>query len=263
MKIVNLSNEIGVAILSGTIIFLLFSCFVIAYILLYRKRRGNHVRDMTRLRTLFNEELLKSRLEIQEYTFNYISQEIHDNVGQLLSLAKIQVNLMSEAEDITDQMLHDLKENLSKAMTDLRNIAKSLSSDWVGSVSISEEVQREADRLNRTGMIRVAVDMEGADLQIEQRKRLILFRIIQECLQNIMKHSGATEVQIRFSSQEARLQVDINDNGRGFDPEEAIRSGKGLGLVNMKTRAQLTGGLASILSFPGEGTTVSIKIPYE
>jgi two-component system, NarL family, sensor kinase len=263
LKTLNLSNEVLIAILSGTFIFLLFSCFLIAYILLYRKRRNNHVREMSRLKTLFNEELLKSKLEIQEQTFNYISQEIHDNVGQVLSLAKVQVNIMNENETISREMLADLNDNIGKAIGDLRNIAKSLSSDWVSSMSIRDEVIREADRINRTGLVHVIVDAQGMEVKIEQQKRLIIFRIIQEGLQNIMKHSCATEVLIRFTCLDGRMQVDIRDNGKGFDPDEVMRTGRGLGLVNMKNRALLTGGSAAIASIPDEGTTITINIPYE
>jgi len=96
-----------------------------------------------------------------------------------------------------------------------------------------------------------------------EQKKLILLRIIQESLQNSIKHAGASEIRVRFSYLPVTLQVTITDNGKGFDPEEAAKNNPGLGLLNIQTRAALTGGSSTIGSALNQGTIISINIPYE
>lgn len=211
----------------------------------------------------YKNELLKAQLEIQEQTFNNISQEIHDNVGQILSLAKVQINIMNESESMSREMLNEVKENVGKAMTDLRDIAKSLSSERIRSLSIHSAVSNEAERINKSGISQVTVSVDGDELKMNEQKKLILFRIIQESLQNSIKHANASQIKIHFHYLPDNLHVIIRDNGKGFDTEEALKNNSGLGLLNIKTRAALTGGTSTIESVLNEGTTININIPYE
>ena len=140
----------------------------------------------------YEKQLLKSQLiEIQELTFNQISQEIHDNVGQLLSLARIQINIMNESENFNRNMLNEVKENIGNAMTDLRDIARSLNSERIRNASIIEAVVIEMERISKSGVIRARVLAEGVECGMNEQKKFILFRVIQECVQNILKHAGS------------------------------------------------------------------------
>jgi signal transduction histidine kinase len=219
--------------------------------------------EIKTINEVYKNELLKAQLEIQEQTFNNISQEIHDNVGQILSLAKVQINIMNESETMSREMLNEVKENVGKAMTDLRDIAKSLSSERIRSLSVHNAVSNEAERINKSGISQVTIAIEGEEKKMNEQKKLILFRIIQESLQNSIKHANASRIEIQFHYNTGSLQVIIKDNGKGFDTEEAIKNNSGLGLLNIKTRAALTGGSSTIDSILNEGTTVNITIPYE
>ena len=263
MGSINQSHEFIIAVLAGTLIFLLFSIFFIVYIVFFLKRRDKHRQEVERLKTEFKEEILKSQLEIKEHTFNDISQEIHDNVGQLLSLAKVQVNIMHEVQQLDNMLLDDLRQNIGQAMTDLRNIARSLSTESITSMSIEEAISLETQRINRCGLLQISVCREGQDKKINDQNKLILFRIIQESLQNIIKHARAEEADILFQYLPTEIRVVVRDNGQGFDPDLAMPARRGLGLGNIKNRAALTGGACSIMSRRNEGTTITLNIPYE
>jgi signal transduction histidine kinase len=211
----------------------------------------------------FSEELLKSQLEMQEETFNRISQEIHDNVGQVMSLAKVQINIMTESNDMNREMLNDVKVNIGKAMTDLRDIARSLSSDRIRTIGVHTAALSEAERLNKSGIIQIDVEVEGQEQKMQEDKKLILFRIIQESIQNIIKHAKASETVIQFQYESDHLLTRITDNGSGFDPQERMMLNSGLGLSNITTRAMLAGGNSQIQSAPGQGTCITINMPYE
>ena len=242
---------------------LLIVVMVVGIMLFYQKKKFQHRQMIADLEKRFSEALLKSQLEIQEETFNRISQEIHDNVGQMLSLAKVQISIMTESKDWKGEALEEVKQNIGKAMNDLRDIAKSLSSDRIRTLSVHGAVCTEAERINRSGVLFVKVEIAGRERDIVENKKLILFRIIQESMQNIIKHSGASEALIRFDYNDRELTTCIQDNGKGFQIGEPMMDSVGLGLSNIRTRAILAGGNSTIESKPNFGTAVKIDMPYE
>ena len=260
MKINN-TDDLVMAVVIATILFFLMVAFIVSYFIIYRRKKQGYLFEMKLTRERYEKQLLQSQLEIQEQTFNHISQEIHDNVGQVMSLAKVQLSIMKETKNL--EMVDDVKENIGKALTDLRDIAKSLSSERIRSMSIIEAVQIESERINKSGIIHATVSIEGSEITIDEQKKQILFRIIQECLQNIIKHAQASEIILHFNFMPDYLMALINDNGKGFDVDNALRYGKGLGLQNMNTRSSLIGGSFAIESTLSRGSTVTIKIPYE
>ncbi|HXO78112.1 MAG TPA: ATP-binding protein, partial [Puia sp.] len=186
------------------------------------------------------------------------------NVGQLLSLAKMQLGSMGESELIDHQLLQGARENLARAIRDLRNLAKSLHTEHIRTLGICQAVEEEGQRISRAGTLSVSVTSEGSEHKIPEDKQLILFRIIQECLQNCLKHAEATFVNIGFTWYPDQLRVRVRDDGKGFDPEATLQgSSSGLGLQNIRNRARLTGGSGIISSAPGEGTTVTVMMPYD
>lgn len=216
---------------------------------------------MKNITLTFQETLLQSQLEIQEQTFNTISREIHDNVGQILSLAKVQLNIVEQSDSIDKNLLTDAKESVSKAMTDLRDIAKSLNSERIQISSLPEITEHELQRINRSGIMLTSFTIEGQEQAIAEQKKLIIFRIIQEAFQNILKHSGAQNIGVIFHYQSDELKIDITDDGKGFNKDLLTRK-DGLGLHNIVNRAKLIGGEAHINSSIDKGTHITIISPY-
>jgi signal transduction histidine kinase len=179
-----------------------------------------------------------------------------------LSLAKVQLNIIDQKETLDRAVLTDAKESVSKAITDLRDIAKSLNSDLIGQTDLHEILEQELHRINRSGIISTHTKLEGEVKSLVQQKKLIIYRMIQECLQNIIKHSKATRMDLSFRYEKEKLKITIADNGQGFD-KSLVKYRGGLGLNNISNRAKLIGGSATIDSTPGEGTTITIISPYD
>ena len=255
-------HELIIAVISGIIIFLVVTGMVVFILLFYQKKKFQHRRQITDMQHRFTEEIFKSRLEMQEQTFNEISSEIHDNVGQILSLTKVQINILLQKQGGDLEMLMNIKDNIGKSIVDLRNIAKSLNNEFINGQAIYVAVATEAERINRTTELIIAVEIEGEEKKPSNEKKLILFRIIQECLQNILKHAAAKNVQILFNYQAEYMQVRIIDDGIGFDVNAAMMKKSGLGLSNIEKRAHLAGGSFRIGSTLGRGTSSEIVIPY-
>lgn len=205
-------------------------------------------------------ELYNNQQKVQEQTLNHVSQEIHDNVGQLLSLVRMQLNQVAEKEGTENQLIADAQENIGRAMRDLRDMARGMSSDRIRLLGLFGSVEQEAQRIQRSGSCEVVTQCEGSVQAMDHQKELILFRVIQESLQNVFKHAGASRINIFFNYQPHLLQIEVQDNGKGFIPDKEHRR-SGLGLMNMQHRVQLTGGELLLDSKEGKGTTVIISIP--
>lgn len=205
-------------------------------------------------------ELYSNQQKVQEQTLNHVSQEIHDNVGQLLSLVRMQLNQVAAKGGTENQLIIDAQENIGRAMRDLRDMARGMSSDRIKLLGLYGSVEQEAQRIQQSGSFDVATMCEGTIQPMDHQKEIILFRVIQESLQNVFKHASATRIDIFFHYQPHLLQIEVKDNGKGFMPENEKRSG-GLGLMNMQHRVQLTGGELLLDSEQGAGTRVTISVP--
>jgi hypothetical protein len=249
--------------LAMIIVLLFFGVFFLLMLKYYNIRRQQAAREKQELETRYEQQLMQARLEIQEQTLTYLAEEIHDHVGQILSLARIQLSSFREGEAVDFPLLHDARDNVARSLHDLRSLTKTMHSGHVRSFDIRKAVDEEVQRITRSGIVAISITSEGDEHSIGDDKQLILFRIIQECLNNCLKHARATNVNIGFVWSPAQLHIRVRDDGQGFDADRALRLKRGLGLQNILNRARLSGGTSFIHSTPGEGTTVTVQIPYE
>ncbi len=256
-------EEIRITILIGTFLVFFFAIALALFFSLFNKKNQLHHKEKQIIQANFNQTLLQSQLEIQEQTFNTISREIHDNVGQILSLTKVQLNIIEHGDTINKPLLIEAKENISKALTDLRDIAKGLSSDHISILGLIKSVDLESQRINRSGFLKLRFQVNGKEQFIDQQKQLILFRVIQECLQNIIKHAAASHVFLNFNFGPSQFFIEIEDDGKGFDFLHEQKDHHGLGLLNIFKRIEMIGGTATIKSQLTMGTKVKLIIPYE
>jgi two-component system, NarL family, sensor kinase len=255
-------DQVVFTIIAVIIVLLFLGVLFLVMLFYYNNKKGQMSKERQLMRATFDKQLLESKLEIQEQTFGMISQEIHDNVGQILSLAKVQLGIMEQKQTVDGELLGNVKENISLAMTELRDIAKSLSSERLQQLSLQDSISQEIRRINRSGFIKVSSDVQGAEKNIPDQHKLIAFRIVQEGLQNIIKHASASYVKLSIRYMDDRMFITIFDNGVGFNPETELKKREGLGLQNILRRAELVGGKADVMSKPGEGTTLQIQIAY-
>lgn len=245
--------------------FLIAAGFLFAYVAVYNKRKRRHSEEKQNMQQHFTQQLLQSRLEMQEHTFNTVSEEIHDNVGQILSLASIQLSMAIGKADTSEITLKDIKENVDNALHDLRNIAKNLNGNHLQQLSLLQFLNRTEDQITRNGFICCDKIITGEEKEISLQKKFILFRILQECFQNVIKHAEASSIKIEIRYEPEELKLTFSDNGKGFptDKQPGIPQTKGLGLANMQNRIALINGVITINSLPNRGTTILISIPYE
>ena len=252
------------------ILFSLFALLLIIIVLmtaiLYYNRRKKHLQEKRVLEINFQQTLLQTQLEIQEQTLKNISQEIHDNIGQALSLAKLNLNTMPPTNDeALQQKILNSKELVSKAITDLRDLSRSLDTDYVQEMGLQRAIEYELEMIRKTGIIETNLFVEGSMFRLQKQNELILFRIVQETLNNILKHANAKSINVNINYSNAFTLI-IKDDGKGLnlDPlSEEKNNNFGLGIRNMHSRAKLIGADFSLTSQPGQGTEVKIVLPNE
>jgi len=238
---------------------------IVILVLIHQKKQIQFVYDKNLIKAAFDKELLSTQLEIQEQTLKNISQEIHDNIGQVLSLAKLNINTMSGASPVLlEGKISDSKHLISKAIQDLRDLSRSLNTDYVIDMGLLRSVEYELELIKRAGTIETALKTEGKPYRLEQQQELILFRIVQEILHNIIKHAKATLIDVYVQFEPERFSLTVSDNGIGFDASKldaADYSGFGLGIRNMHNRAKMIGTDFTLTSTLGKGVTVSLNLP--
>jgi two-component system, NarL family, sensor kinase len=217
------------------------------------------------LQNEFQQALLHSQLEIQEQTFKNISLEIHDNIGQVLSLAKLNLATadFNEPEGVREK-IDDSKNLIAKSILDLRDLAKSLNTDYIQVLGLAKSTEHELEIIKKTGSFGTVFETTGEPYKLEPQNELILFRIVQEALNNIIRHAKAKIIEVKLCYDPKYFSLTVHDDGLGFDMDSLSQNrgiSQGLGLKNMSDRAQIIGAELRIMTEPGNGTTIDIKLP--
>lgn len=245
-----------------TLVFLILMVSVVALLLYaYRKKQALHFEMENILKTEHENQLITSRMEIHESTLTEISREIHDNINLSLTLAKLQLNTITwnntEQSKLTVASCADL---IARTIDELSNLSRSLNSDIIASQGLLNALEAEVERINRSVKINIVMHIFGETKFLESQMELILFRIIQEALQNIIKHACADAVQFHLYFNEKELLIHIADDGIGYNKEQTKQNGSGI--TNMQARVAALNGSLSIEGIQHKGTTITIQIPY-
>lgn len=252
-------NSIIIFIIISILLILFLGVFVIVVIYRYQQRQNTYFKEVEIIKTSYENTLLQSQLEIQEQTFQNISREIHDSIGQKLTLAKLHLNTLNYIDiTVTKQQAADAITMISEAINDLTDISRSMSSEIILSNGLIKALEFEAAQLQKSGLYTIAVSATGNPIFMNANTELVLFRIVQEALNNIIKHAEATTIKLHLHYNTVLLTLEIADNGKGFNSEFVKM---GTGLHNMKKRIALLNGQLYLVSAVGNGTTIKIQLP--
>lgn len=242
-------------------VLLIICTLIIIFFVVFQKRKNKLITDKIKQQQAFEEELSNTQIEIQEQTLKNIGQELHDNIGQLLSVANMQLSIMTSSVDETiKEQFTETKDVVKDSLREVRALSKSLNSDVIVNKGFNESVNNEVERLNRLQLIRAILKVEGEKSLLENNKdSIILFRIIQEFISNTVKYASAETLDIHIKYLKDYLVLKISDNGKGFNSEDIE---EGAGLLNMKSRANLINADYKLESKVGEGTQLIVTYNY-
>jgi len=223
-----------------------------------------HAQSIKELELSHDKNIVNTQLEVQENMFRHISQEIHDNIGLTLSLIKLRLNTLNYKDPlITEQQIASSVQLLTTSIDQLKDISRSLNADVINSYGLIKAIEIELQRIRDVSKVDILLDISGEPVYMDSQKELIIFRIIQESFNNIIKHSNATKASLLLEYTFHTLQISVIDNGKGFSVREIKENPQrgNAGLRNMEVRSKMIRGHMQIESTLGNGTILKFTIP--
>ncbi|MGB5553807.1 MAG: ATP-binding protein [Flavobacteriaceae bacterium] len=228
---------------------------VIVLFILFLRRKNVLLLEQVEAKESFERELSETQIEIREETLRNISWELHDNIGQLMTLAKIQVQMVPDKS----VALEEASETIGNAIKELRVLSKLINPEALKNLSLEEAVQLEMERFNRLKFIDASLTVDGSPKPLNPKEEVIIFRILQEFFSNTIKHSKASTLCVGIDYMDGNLTVTADDNGIGFDESLDF---SGIGIKNMKNRAKLINADLEIDSEKNRGTMLRLQYPF-
>ena len=244
----------------STLFFILLTYFLYLILKLHDKKNTEYLTELDKIKLEHEKNLLTTQIEIQEQTFQNISREIHDNIMQKLTLAKLYLYQKKHCE-VNNKNLESIN-LVTEVINDLGDISRSLNSDLILNNGLVKALEAEIVQLKRLEKHHISLTVNGDYIFLSNRKELILFRIIQESLNNVLKHAESNTIEISLDFGENSLTMEVKDNGKGYDPHN-IQNERGAGIINMVKRAKMIGGHLEISSIINQGTLIHVQVPYE
>lgn len=242
-------------------VLVIVTALIIVFFIVFQKRKNKLLLDKIEREKVFQEELSNTQIEIQEQTLKNIGQELHDNIGQLLSVANMQMSIMNtQVQETIKEQFTETKNVIKESLSEVRALSKSLNSDVIVNKGFQKSVENEVARLNKLQLLSAELEIIGDEtLFTNSKDSIILFRIVQEFISNTIKYASAASLLVTLEYHEKNLLIEIADDGKGFDISSAE---KGAGLINMKSRADLIHADFKLQSAIKEGTKLQLNYPY-
>lgn len=209
--------------------------------------------------------LLAKVVSAQEEERQRLSRELHDGAGQMLASLLVHLKLIEKSPDLAQvrDRTTELRELVVKTLEETRRLAVDLRPSGLDDLGLAGALEWYARSFEQTSGISVAVTIDSVEGRLARPVEAQLYRIVQEMLSNVSKHSQANRVKLALSQTGEEVHLRVEDDGIGFDTSESTsRIDPGLGLMTMRERAALLGGTFRLSSVPGRGTSVEIVIPH-
>jgi signal transduction histidine kinase len=254
------ADTIYVTLFAGTLIMLVLSCTLILFIVFYHRRNLRRQAEVYALEADHQRRLLESVLHAVENERRRFAQDLHDEIGGALSALRMQLSRLggNPAPVELQEIAGTGKEVVDSAVQSVRRIAYDMLPPGLEVFGLGYAASELCKRTE--SVTRISITFSGdPDLKLSDKTHeLMLYRILQELLGNAVKHSGASEIQVRLGPAKQGVELYYHDNGAGFDPEAV---GGGLGLKNMESRVQMLSGKWEVITAPGKGTQVTVQLP--
>jgi signal transduction histidine kinase len=247
----------------GTLMVTGFTVAIIISLIIQKQRQVRNRLAQQKLEFEYSRSLLNTRIEVQETTLNQVAQELHDNIVQSLTGCFMQVSaLANKTESSTRaELVEEAKENIKEVISGVRLLSHNLATGMIEQRELHDAIQTELSRLQTFSNLHCTLRSQTIN-ELNPQQRLITFRIVQEVLQNVLKHAHAKRISVLIDSVEDHYRIQIRDDGVGFDRFQQ-QSTQSMGLVSMHERAAMLKGKLTILSEKTKGTEVNILIPLD
>ena len=251
-------KEIQLLVISLSIVFLTLLIILLVIFFYFLKKKNNYLVEKMESELYFQSELIKTRIEIKDQTLSEISKELHDNIGQIVSVGIMQLNMyINSGKTVHGTELKDLKDILAKSLDEIRILSRIINKDNLLQSNFIEAIRQDLERIKKLKKIQYKYALIGGIPEINEEHDLFIYRIFQEALHNSLKHSHSDLFEVNIAITAANFRLEMKDFGIGYD---VLQTNSGLGLSNMKLRAKLIGAHL-IMESDASGTTVTLDYP--
>ena len=246
--------------LAGVFGMILLSVLLVAFFVVYQRRLFAQERLQREKEKEHQRELLVAAVEVQESERHRIARDLHDEIGSLLSATRLYLRQLKDGQTIEKQLgIRDQTLGiLDELIQNTRRITHDLLPPALEKFGFQAAAEELCDRITQSGALEI-IFKATTELRATEKGEIALYRVLQELLNNTMKHAEASEVKIELYSEKNNVNFVYQDNGKGFDLSNISKAG--LGLLNMESRISLAHGTIRPKSAPGEGFYVSISLP--
>ncbi|MGZ3852644.1 MAG: sensor histidine kinase, partial [Flavisolibacter sp.] len=235
-----------------SILVILFSVFISIFMLHRRRLEDRLTKEEERYERLLTEQMIA----VQEREREWIGRELHDNVNQVLTTAKLYLEMASKKD--ADPLIPRSMQLINSSICEIRNLSHQLSAPTLGTRSLVDSINALIEMVEFSTHLQFEFDHTRYDGQLIMNQKLALYRILQEQLNNVIKHAHAKRVWISLNEQDGQVILTVKDNGKGFDLQ--IKA-NGIGINNIISRAKIIGGTVRIESFPKKGCRLVVSVP--
>lgn len=253
-----MNDPVIVIIIITLFILLLVSLVTMAFFRIGQQRARQET-ELTSARLDFEQELRKAEVEIGEHIMGQFARELHDNIGGHLSAMHFQIESQKVKYPEQAESYQPLEIYLSEATQQLRLLSRTLNSDFIAHSGLLSSIEVETHRLRMLRQYQVHYDPVSGVSNLDDKQELMVLRIFQEITNNALRHAGAANLYIQIRNAGTQFELEVRDDGRGFDMESVLGSGKASGLRNILKRAALAGLTCEIHTGEGTGTRFVVK----
>lgn len=254
-------EELIIIVIIFNLFFIAFVAAIIVYIRQYRQKKKEHHAMLQSQIEIHQKELLSAQIEMQLETMQHIGREIHDNVGQKLTLASLytqQLAFENKAPQVNES-IENIGNIINESLSELRELSRSLTDNSIEKATINQLIQREVKKIKDLNFCAITFECNAPQSDLNYTSKAIVVRLVQEFLQNSMKHAQCQSIGIQLQFEATTVQLSIADDGIGFDPTHV--QAKGIGLINMKKRTEMLGGTFNLTSQQQAGTQLTVVLP--
>lgn len=240
------------AILTGVVLMVIMAVFIVTIVIIHRQRQIKNRHKIQLLKADYENTILNAEKEIREQTLLFVSQELHDNIGQLLSLTKLVLNSpngsgISEGKKLINQIIREV-----------RSLSRSINKDYLNALKFEDFLTDELAKIEKSGYCKTSFEKKVDFFDsLEGDKKLVVIRMVQECLNNAIKHASPQLISIHLVEEGGIPTLLIRDDGVGFDTHS---ESSGLGIKNLKSRIKAINGQVDVVSGPNKGTQIKIQL---
>ncbi len=252
-------------VILGTLGMLLLAISIVAFVFIYQKKIIQRDLELQKIQAEYQKELLKATIEAQEKERKRIAQDLHDDIGAMLSTIRLVVVGMLRGKALEGpqfERLENTKELIDETISNVRQLSRDLLPATLEEFGLVHALEQLFKKIESNSHLEFEFFHDIQAPRMEGPTELALFRIVQELCNNIIKHANATRIEVTMNHDEDHMEISLTDNGEGFVPSQSDKAKASLGLKNIESRLSMINATIDYELAPVKGTKVSINMGY-